>query len=531
MTKTPEAHGADPSKVGVTVALVFLLTLVFFWPTLASFPGTWAGYGRSHGWFVAGLVGWMVWRDRRELLRGMGGNPWILTMLAALSVLWFAATVAHIQVFHQTVLLFLLICWGLVVFGGRALRTLLVAGATFLLALPLWDVLVPILRPLTTLASGAMVLLLGIPAEIEGDLVRIPAGTFIIADGCAGLNYLLAGLVVGAFYAHLLVRGWPAKLGIVALAGAIAIVGNWIRVAGVIVIGHATEMQSGLVESHLGFGWVIFTLGLVPFFLLARVMEKRADRKYAGSEPESAGMDPEGDTGEQKAVSRRLVWRAAAATAVAILGPLLYFVFGALPAVNAGEGGLEDVAGGDPWRIAESPVERPFGWRPAYQGADQHDSLAFTDGERTVYGDRFVYRQQAQGAKLIGYPNRIAPRADIFEERLMGPVDPARGLWVKQAVVLNPEGPVLVWYWYRVGGMDTFSPVYAKVLEVPAFLSRRRASELMALSAACEADNCREAFEALAGFMGVRILDASGGEPVEASDTTEAADTTGGPQS
>lgn len=112
----------------------------------------------------------------------------------------------------------------------------------------------------------------------------------------------------------------------------------------------------------------------------------------------------------------------------------------------------------------------------------------------------------------------------------MGPVDPARRLWVQQAVVLTPEGPVLVWYWYRVGGVDTFSPVHAKILEIPAFLSRRRASELIALSAACEADNCRDAFQALAGFMGVRSLDASGGEPVEASDTTEAADTTGGPQ-
>jgi exosortase/archaeosortase family protein len=384
---------------------------------------------------------------------------------------------------------------------------------------------------MATFASGNLVRLFGISAEIDGDIIRIAAGTFVVADSCAGLRFFLAGLAIGAFYALVLVRRWRVQIAVVGLAAVIAVVGNWIRIATLIVIGHVTDMQSGLIARHLGFGWVIFTLGLVPFFLLARVIEKRADRKYAGSEPESAGMDPEVETGEPKAVSRRFVWRAAAATAVAVVGPVLYFVFGALPAVTAGEGGLEDVARGDPWRIAESPVERPFGWRPAYQGADQHDSLAFSDGERMVYGDRFVYRKQAQGAKLIGFPNRIAPRADIFEERLMGPVDPARGLWVQQAVVITPEGPVLVWYWYRVGGVDTFSPVYAKVLEVPAFLSRRRASELVALSAACEADNCRDAFQALAGFMGVRISDASGGEPVEASDTTEAPEATEEPPS
>jgi hypothetical protein len=81
-------------------------------------------------------------------------------------------------------------------------------------------------------------------------------------------------------------------------------------------------------------------------------------------------------------------------------------------------------------------------------------------------------------------------------------LDPAGRLRVRQAVVRTPDGPILTWYWYRVGGQDTFMPVHAKVLEIPAFLGRRRGSELIALSAACEPQDCRNAFEALAAFMG-----------------------------
>ena len=72
-------------------------------------------------------------------------------------------------------------------------------------------------------------------------------------------------------------------------------------------------------------------------------------------------------------------------------------------------------------------------------------------------------------------------------------------------MVMTSEGPILSWYWYRVGGVDTFSPIYAKLLEVPAFLARRRTSEFIALSTACEPDDCRDAFRTMASFMGVKL--------------------------
>ena len=557
MTRNPEARAPDRRRSMLGVAAAFLLTLALFWPTVASFPGAWDQFGMSHGWLVAGVVVWIAWKDRGRLLEAESGFPLALLPLAGLSLFWLAATVAHIQIFHQATLVFLLVAWALAVFGSSGVRTALGAAATFLLALPFWGFLVPALRTMAAFVSGGLVRLIGIPAEIEGDIIRITYGTFVVADSCAGLRFLLAGLTVGAFYALVLVRRWPVQLAIVGLAAAVAIVGNWVRITILIVLGHVTEMQSGLITNHLGFGWVVFTVGLVPFFLLARAIEVRAEVRAArrrarveseeglqgeGEEPESGeleavleeqGQGPgreEGTGGEQEVRrAARLIQRAFVASAVAVAGPVLFFAIGAMPAVESGEGGLEEVARGEEWRVADMSPERPFDWRPAYQGEQEHDSLAFTDGERFVYGDRLVYREQAQGAKLIGFPNRIAPGGDIFEERLMGPVDPSGSLWVKQAVVMDPAGPILVWYWYRVGGVDSFSPVHAKVLEVPAFLSRRRASELIALSSACEPDNCRDAFQALGDLTGARrpaaaaVADTLGGAEADTLGTAEAA--------
>lgn len=503
-----EGKAGIRDRSGLVVAIAFGLTLAFFWPTLWSFGGTWERYGMSHGWLIAGLVGWLAWRDRADLLKGPGGDPLLLIPLVGLSLLWLLAVIAHVQLVHQVILVALMGCWGLLIFGWRSARTLGVLAATFLLGLPLWDVLVPLLRSLTTLASGSIVRLLGIPAEIEGDWIHIAAGTFIIEDGCAGLNYLLSGVVVGAVYAHVLVRGGWAQLAVLCTAGAFSIIGNWLRVVALIVIGHMTDMQSGLMTSHHGFGWLVFTASLVPFFLVARWIDKRASRTPAGlhADPGPAEMDARADAPPAPLGGIGRVRRAGMASGFAVLGPALFFMIGALPAVDPGQISVADLPGGTEWELTDSSGQRPFDWRPAYQGAEQHEVLRFTNGSAHIYGDRFIYREQRQGAKLIGYPNRIAESSDLLDERVVGPIDQAGTRWVRQAVVRTPQGPVLTWYWYRVGGVDAFSRVHAKALEVPAFLTRRRASELIAFTAACDAEDCRSAFENLAGLMGSRTL-------------------------
>jgi EpsI family protein len=124
-----------------------------------------------------------------------------------------------------------------------------------------------------------------------------------------------------------------------------------------------------------------------------------------------------------------------------------------------------------------------------------------SNGTQSVHLDRLVYRSQEQGAELIGYGSRIATDSALVVERTVGPVGARRRL-VNEAIVRDGEGHRLVWYWYRVGGVETSQPFRAKLLEVWAFFSRATQSELIAFSAPCAGASCEGAFQALSGYFG-----------------------------
>jgi hypothetical protein len=117
-----------------------------------------------------------------------------------------------------------------------------------------------------------------------------------------------------------------------------------------------------------------------------------------------------------------------------------------------------------------------------------------SDSARTEIAEivRFGYEGNSQGHELIGGPNAIAARDRLLDDRVVGPLD-ERLRTVRQAVVRMGTGQRLVWYWYRVAGVETTSPARAKLLEVVAFFRRTSPSELVAVSAPCGKVDCRTA--------------------------------------
>lgn len=505
MIERPGTRMSIPDRSDLYGGVGLLLALVLFGPTVKSFPGVWSRFGMGHGWLVAGLVVWLLFRNRGLFIKRETPSLPLLTALAGASVLWFLAYVAHIQALHQLAFVVTLAVWGLAVFRRPASKPILLAAATFLVALPIWDFLAPVLRKITTVASSNLVSLLGIPNRIEGDMIHISAGSFLISDGCSGLAYFLAALTTGVLYSFVLAPRRGIALAVVGLAVGIAIVGNWVRVATLILVGHASQMQSSLIGSHGGLGWLIFAIGLLPFFILAgRLVDtdnssRRSDQLGSGLEERfQAATSSNPDEHRSSGAS----WLAFS-TAVAIVGPMLYFSLGTIPRtereVLMPEGSSLSVG----WAAESLPAARAFGWHPAYHSADLHETASFTNGRVRVHTDRFFFRDQGPGAKLIGYPNRVAPAEMVLNERVVGPIRSLEVRWVRQAIILTPKGKVLVWYWFSVGERHTFSQVHAKLLEIPSFILRRSGSELIAYSAECEHDNCLDALFALASFMGI----------------------------
>lgn len=484
---------------GRAVSLVLLGVLAAFWPTIVSFPATWNASYQEHGFFVAGLVLWLVWRHRDGVLNAAdGGLPDLIVAVGVLSMGWLLAVIMNVRLVHQLLFWALLTTAALAIFGWKARRPILVTAATFLLAIPFWSVLTPVLQRMTTIMSGAIARAGGVEAVIREDTISISSGTFLVESGCSGINYLMGGLVLAAFYAHLFTNRWQTQAKIVAVAGAFAIVGNWIRVAVLVFLGEATAMQSPYIEDHLWQGWAIFTVLMIPTYFVARRIEERDSNKGASASTPTEAADA--DEPAAAVVDPGLLARARRTALVAVAGPVVFYVVGLLPS-----GGDFDRDPGvlgvvDGWDIVESGFAG--GWGPEFVGFDDRAAWSARGPEGAIRGARYYYADQRQGEELIQYANRIAPDSLTAASRIIGPVGRDRR-FVHETVVRDETVPRVVWHWYRVAGFDTPFESKAKLLEILAFFRRSPAAELVFLDATCEPDDCTAAARALRAAAGV----------------------------
>jgi EpsI family protein len=497
---------SDNARADVFLGLVFAAVLAAFWPSLVSLPGTWNGYS-GHGYFVAALTVWLVWRDRHVFVgEDVPAFEGLRPVLAVLSLGWMSAVVMDVAVAHEGLFTAILTVWALATFGPQARRSVLAIGLTFTLALPIWGSFVPALQRATTVMSGTAARMVGISAEIGYDFVSLTSGTFLVESGCAGLNFLMGGLVLGAFYAHIFVREWRTQLKIVALAGVVSIMGNWVRVTVLIVIGEATQMQSELLGNHLWQGWVIFSLLMIPTYFLARRIEARDQ----ATRPADSTTQPRSDATDVDAAPARggdatvgrSSYRGRAVTMgmLACVGPVLYMAIGAIPRSGDLDRNLSTLELSTEW-TAEEVVPTEDGWRPDFQGVDDRAEWMLSGGPEQVRVTRHYFIDQRQGEELVQYNNQIAPDSLTVSERLVGPPGTSRRI-VTEAVILTDAQPRVVWYWYRVGGIDTPFSSKAKLLEIIAFVKRSPASELVTVSAECRGEDCTAAADAVRSVLG-----------------------------
>ncbi len=158
--------------------------------------------------------------------------------------------------------------------AGKAIGKLLVFP--FLLiytVIPVWDVLNPALQYLTTIVSSSLLNLFGVPVFIEGNYISIPAGNFVVASGCSGLNYLLMCVFISLVYNHLYLHSLKRQLCMLAAGVLTGVICNWVRVTAIIAIGQITEMQSPIIRDHESLGLIIFGIFTLPLMFFGRYLE------------------------------------------------------------------------------------------------------------------------------------------------------------------------------------------------------------------------------------------------------------------
>lgn len=502
MTNTSrEQRLAPPAGTPPTATLTwaaFVVVLLAYFPGWMRFPIVWLE-NRSYGFLAAGLCLWLLSKERHRITyEAEVVNAGVPFWGAVASLAWLAAMALEVQVLQLALLPLVLLLWTGGVFGRAALRITAPIAMIFLLAVPLWEVFAGVLQGMTASANSLLVRATSIRAVVEGNYIRFPFGTIEVAESCSGLSYFMTALTVSTAYGQIVLHEWRARCAALVLAASLAIVANWARVFGLVVIGFYSRMQSPLMAEHGTYGWLVFCAALVGFFLCARRMERfdayLVRRRHVASEDIGVYVGTD-EAINSKSRTRRLAF----ATSSALVGPLLFWVVGTIPAQRAVDPAMEGVNIGAAW-TQESSGQSRASWSPAFRGASETRTLNFVRGGQGIQVDRFIYAHPSQRTELISSLNAIAPAKDMISERLAGPLDEGMRL-VRQAVIRTPDGPRLVWYWYRVSGVVTSDPTKAKLLELVTFFRRGPPSELIAVSALCQSDGCASAMSALLHFV------------------------------
>jgi len=267
--------------------LIAATFIAAYWPTLLSLHQRWSRLDETyaHGYILLTLSLWLYWESRPASASTPSAKvtPFRLACLSALalaSVAWSVGALAGIAVAQQILLPPIALLCIAALSDRTTLTRALVPCGLLILAIPIWEELLTAhLQAWSTLVPAWLVRqLFGLPVEIGGFEVHVPAGTFIIRGGCSGLGFLLTATTLGVTFGQLFLRQRWSRVICVAIAAALGILTNWIRITSLILIGQYTNMTSSLVnEGHLMFGFYIFAgISLCTILIATRLLPANA---------------------------------------------------------------------------------------------------------------------------------------------------------------------------------------------------------------------------------------------------------------
>jgi EpsI family protein len=464
------------------------LAAAAYWPSVAALWEFWIdpNHRGEHGLLVATLSVWLLFHARYRLAQvPIRRSPIACGLLVLFSIAWLVFWRAGIQELH---ILLLPALMGLAIFAALGFRAALVVAfplGFLYFATPAWGIFIEPLRSLTISAVGLLAPLMGIPAQIHGDLVSMPGiGAFEIQSGCSGVNFLVAGLAIAALLGEVEQATLLRRALLLGVMSVLAILSNWIRVLAVIDAGYTTNMRHVLVSrGHYAFGWVLFTVVMVAFvWVVARAwVPVSRMTTFAGTAAVTASFS------------------ACVATVIALVAlPLTVYLFvsrldmGMAPVVfvaPAGRGGWQgpDPDAGDAWK--PDFVGDHSQWHVAYQGPAGHNVDLVAIG----------YSMQAQGQELVNEENSLlgaGPLAPMTETKVT--LDDRSYIELVAGDMLGHR--TLVWSVYDIGGRPFVTPLLSQLWYGLRSLGGAPYSVMFAFRAACTS-NCDSARNTLKSFV------------------------------
>jgi exosortase len=292
------------------VLLPGLLLLGLWFVLCRQLSGEWSDNEQySYGWFVplfALFLFWLRWEEKPEVggRKSEVGRQKLIAVAIGLAALLLLLPIRLFEIANPdwrplgwvhtgvVVTMTLLVLWAA---GGKAwVRHFAFPVAFFLVAVP-WisPIEQPIVQGLMRIVAAVAsetITLFGIPAQLEGSLIRVNTGLVGVNEACSGVRSLQTSIMIGLLFGELKRLSVPRRILLVLGALAIALIANFGRAFFLVWIA-ATQSIPAVDRWHDFAGYSIVAVVFCGSLLLTAILNRN---KKVESRKEEVGNEETG---------------------------------------------------------------------------------------------------------------------------------------------------------------------------------------------------------------------------------------------
>lgn len=462
----PEERHSTKGIIALLIVVTFWVAT--FWQGLVSAIDIWIISDIfNHCLFVIPASIYFIYCKKEQLsLSAIKPNYWVLILCFGSLGLYGVGLSGGVQLFmHIATFTFLpFSIWFLL--GNEQAKKILFPLFFIVFCIPVGEELIPTLQAVTADLSVMMLQWVNVPIYRSGLYIEIPEGRFLVAEACSGISFFIASIVIGSLYAYMNMQSPIRRFSFVCISILFPIIANAIRVFGIILTGHLTNMEHAVGADHLIYGWVFFSLVIICLIGLGELIrEKSSDLKL-----ETPLVIP--------FVSSNQVYIKASIT---ISVAMLFFLFW-YQLIQS-----QLVAGTSPERLKALPftsAQISANWSPEF--VDYFDKNASRFMFETKAVDMYAVWYPKGRGELVSFANRMYLEDSwTLESAYSVPMESETEINVEQ--IVNARGVRLLGYWYFVDGEIFSNKNHAKLYEIyQIMLGQHYGSGLVMVSAEIE---------------------------------------------
>ena len=396
-----------PTEPSARVRGVWLPMIVFISLAIFVFRDTASGlvqiWSRSetfaHCFFVLPISAYLLWDKALRIPMPPFSTAWLaLPVICILSFVLMVAKAASINVVEQFAFVAFLVgsIWFLL--GTKFAKYAAYPLAFLFFAVPFGEGLIPFLIDATTEFLVFGLRTIGIPVYREANDLVLPSGNWSVVTACSGIRYLMATITVSVVYAFLNIPRAGARLSFIAIGLVVAIVGNWMRALGIVLVGHYSDMKYATGADHLIYGWIFF--GFLVFVLIVIGETFFRSSSMPRSDESISGTDRSG--------AYRIMPLALAVSSIVLLTTYLIAPSSSRGEVPQALFALPQLPS-DSWREIKAPKLNddysPSPWIPAYVAAPEPRLHVLSHHDLEYHVVSYFYPDQRDGFEVVSATN------------------------------------------------------------------------------------------------------------------------------